>query len=402
MAKTTKKKKRIKLSVAQVDTPLLVVTLILVVFGLIMMFSAGFASALYMFGDSYRYISRQLIFAVIGIVAMFIVSFINIKFLHKWAWVIYGISEGLLAVTLFMPPINDARRWIVIGSFTLQPSELSKVAIIILFAHIISANPLKMREFKYGFLMPILALGGVAGIMFFQPHMSGIIIILMIGLIMMFIGGTKLRWFGISAAIGVPAGIAAILATEKLDYVLTRLEMWIDPLKDRLGDGHQTYQSLLAIGSGGLMGLGLGNSRQKHLYVPEPQNDFIFAIICEELGLIGALFVIILFVFFVYRGLRIALNAKDKFSAMIAMGVTVHVGLQAFLNIAVVSNTIPNTGISLPFFSSGGTSLAILLAEVGLLLSISRYSNVKSTAPKKTGKKKEPEDAEEIPLEVEA
>lgn len=382
MAKTKREKKEMaKKRRPQVDTVLLVVTLLLVVFGLIMMFSASFASALYMFGDGYRYIKKQALFAVAGVVMMMVASYVNVRFLHRWAWVLYGISEVLLLITLFMPKINDARRWIVIGagdsSFTFQPSELSKIAIIILLAHIISVHPAKMKELKYGFLMPMAALLGVVGIMFFQPHLSGIIIILLIGVAMMFIGGTRLRWFGITTAVGIPAGIAAVFFSGRMDYAMTRIQMWLDPLQDRTGDGHQIYQSLLAIGSGGLMGLGLGNSRQKHLYLPESHNDFIFSIICEELGLIGALFVIALFVIFVARGMKIALNAKNQFSAMLAMGITLHIGLQAFLNIAVASNTVPNTGISLPFFSSGGTSLAILLVEVGLLLSVSRYSATK-------------------------
>lgn len=385
MVKKTKTSLRSLLdTVPRVDTPLVVVTLLLVVFGLIMMFSAGFASALYMFGDSYRYIRKQILFAVAGLIVMFVVSFVNIKFLHKWAWILYLITEVMLVITLFMPPINDARRWIVIGSsdgaFTLQPSEFSKVAIIILLAHIISTKPERMREFKYGFLLPGFVLLGVAAIMFFQPHMSGIIIIALIGGIMMAIGGTKLRWFGLTAAVGVPIGIAVLFYVEKINYVMDRISAWLNP--DPV-TGYQTYQSLLAIGSGGLMGLGIGNSRQKHLYLPEPQNDFIFSVICEEMGLIGAILVIVLFAVFVFRGLKIALAARDQFSSMIAIGVTLQIGLQAVMNIAVASNAIPNTGISLPFFSSGGTSLAILLAEVGLLMSVSRYSSVKEKAPKK-------------------
>ncbi len=359
------------------DTPLLVVTLILVVFGLIMMFSASFANAWYMFGDSYHYIKKQALFAVVGIVAMLVLSRINYHVYHKFAWLLYGASLLLLVVTLFMPPLNNSRRWIIIGGFTLQPSEIAKFAIILLFAHIGSVKPEKMKEFKYGFLQPLILIGLVAIIMIKQPHLSGTILIGLVGMVLMFISGTKLRWFGLSAVIIIPAGAAYVLLSKKVDYALSRINMWIDPFQDPTDKGHQIIQSLLAIGSGGLMGLGLGNSRQKHLYVPEPQNDFIFSIICEELGYIGALFVIILFLVFIFRGFAIAMNAHDKFGALLAIGITTQIGLQAFLNIAVVSGTIPNTGISLPFFSQGGTSLAMLLAEVGVLLSVSRYSAIK-------------------------
>lgn len=373
-AKTKKTWKSLSMPKSGVDSTLLIVTLVLVVFGLIMMFSASYANAYYMFGDSFYYIRRQLIWAVLGVIVMLIVSRINYRILHKLAWPIYIISEILLAITLFMPEINGAKRWIIIGPLQFQPSEISKFAIIVLFAHLVATNPEKMKKFTYGYLQPLLLLGGIAAITMQQTHLSGTILIFAVGFVMMFVGGTKLRWFGITAAVVAPLGVAYVYFADKMEYAMERINMWIDPFQDRTGAGHQTIQSLLAIGSGGLMGLGLGNSRQKHMYVPEPQNDFIFSIICEELGFIGAVFVMVLFIIFVVRGFSIAMNARDKFGAMMALGITVQVGIQAFLNIAVVSNTIPNTGISLPFFSQGGTSLLMLLAQVGVLLSISRFS----------------------------
>lgn len=358
------------------DSALIVVTLALVVFGLIMMASASFANAYYMFGDSFHYIKNQAIYAVMGLVAMFIISHINYRIFHKFAWLIFGVSYVLLVITLFMPPINDARRWIIIGGFTFQPSEIVKFAVIILFSHWISVHPERMREFKYGFLYPLLVLGAIAAIMLQQTHLSGTILICLVGCVLMFVGGTRMKWFGLTAVTVVPLGVAFVFIADKMEYAMKRITIWLDPFVDRTGDGHQIIQSWLAIGSGGLMGLGLGNSRQKHLYVPEPQNDFIFSIICEELGFIGAVFVILLFVLFVFRGFAIAMKARDKFGALIAIGVTAQIGLQAILNIAVVTGTVPNTGISLPFFSQGGTSLFVLLCEVGVLLSVSRYSSV--------------------------
>lgn len=211
--------------------------------------------------------------------------------------------------------------------------------------------------------------------MLLEPHLSGTLLILGIGGVLMFVGGTGLRWFGIAIG-GVVAAVAAavVLLPDLVPYAASRLESWLDPFADPLGAGHQTIQSLYAIGSGGATGLGLGNSRQKHLYVPEPQNDFIFSIICEELGFIGAAILILLFVALLLRGMVIAVKAPDKFGSLLAVGFVVQVVMQAALNMAVVTNTIPNTGISLPFFSSGGTSLMMLLGEMGILLSVSRQA----------------------------
>lgn len=356
------------------DTPLFITVLVLVAFGLIMMFSASFASAYYyMGGDSLHYIRGQIIWAVIGLVAMLVISRIDYYILHKWAWFIMLLSLVLLALTLFMRPINGERRWLIIGSFTFQPSELVKFAVICLFSHQISVNQAGMRDFKYGYLQFMILLGVIAVIMLNQTHLSGTILILAIGFTLMLVGGTRPKYFLATAGIGAPLGLAFILLSDKMSYAADRIDMWLNPFGEHASQ--QTMQSLIAIGSGGLMGLGLGNSRQKHMYVPEAQNDFIFAIICEELGFIGAVFVIALFMFFIFRGLSVALNARDRFGALMAIGITVQIGLQALLNIAVVTNTVPNTGISLPFFSQGGSSLVLLLMEVGVLLSISRFSS---------------------------
>ncbi|MCL2538968.1 MAG: putative lipid II flippase FtsW [Oscillospiraceae bacterium] len=355
------------------DAPLLLATLLLVAFGLIMMYSASYASAYYMFGDGMRYIRSQALYAVIGVAAMMLISRINYRILHPFTWLIITVSYVLLVITLFMPQINDARRWIIIGTFTFQPSELVKFAVILLISHLAAVRPDKMRNFKYGFIQPMTVLAFIILIMGLQPHLSGAIIITALLLLLMVIGGARWQWFVMLGGVGAPLAVLVVLATNRLGYVLSRVNVWLNPLEN-ISEGYQTFQSLLAIGSGGLMGLGLGNSRQKHLYVPEPHNDFVFAIICEELGFIGAVFVIALFIFFVFRGFSVALKAKDRFGAMLAIGITLQIGIQALLNIAVVSNTMPNTGISLPFFSQGGTSLVILLAEVGVLLSVARFS----------------------------
>lgn len=357
------------------DAPFLIIVLILVVFGLIMLFSASYATALYRFKDSFHFIKDQVFFALIGLAAMYVASRVDYHIFHRLAWPLMAASFILLVVVLFMKPINNARRWITIpgGLGTLQPSEIAKFAIIVLFAHIISINHEKMKRFSYGIIPFMVILLPVVVLMLLEPHLSGTILIVAIGAIMMFVGGTSLRWFALGGGVFAGGLTAALLVFPDLvPYAMDRIEMWKNPYLDAQGDGHQTIQSMLAIGSGGVFGLGLGNSRQKHLYVPEPQNDFIFSIICEELGFIGAMVVILLFVALLIRGSVLALRAKDKFGTMLVVGIIAQVTVQAVLNIAVVTNTIPNTGISLPFFSYGGTSLMMLLGEMGIVLSVSR------------------------------
>lgn len=357
------------------DVPFLVVLLALLSYGLIMLFSAGYAVALYRRGDAYTYIRPQLLFAALGAAAMYAASLVDYHVWHKLAWPVMGLSLILLVVVLFMPEYNGCKRWIVLpGLGTLQPSEIAKFAVVLVFSHIISLNHDRMHSFAGGVLPFGLILGVVTVLMLLEPHLSGTLLILSIGAVLMFVGGTGLQWFGLAGGLGAGAIAAAVLALPELvPYATDRLASWRDPFADPLGEGHQTIQSLYAIASGGLAGLGLGNSRQKYLYVPEPQNDFIFSILCEELGFIGAALAVALFLALLLRGMSIAIRARDKFGALLAVGFVVQVVLQAILNIAVVTNTIPNTGISLPFFSSGGTSLMMLLGEMGVVLGVSRY-----------------------------
>ena len=350
-----------------VDLPFLVLVLALVAFGLVMLFSASYAVALYRRGDPYAYIRPQLLYAALGLGAMWLASRVDYHLYHKLAWPVLGVSLVLLTAVLFMPEYNGCKRWLVIpGVGTLQPSEIAKFAVVLAFAHIISLNASRMGSFAVGVLPFGLVLGAVAVLMLLEPHLSGTLLILGIGAVLMFVGGTALRWFLLAGA-GAVAAVGAAVAV-----LADRLSSWLDPFADPLGDGHQTIQSLYAIGSGGATGLGLGNSRQKHLFVPEPQNDFIFSIVCEELGFVGALAVIALFVLLLLRGVALAARAPDRFGGLLVVGFVVQVAMQAALNIAVVTNTIPNTGISLPFFSSGGTSLMMLLGEMGIVLSVSR------------------------------
>jgi len=373
--------KKTKVTYRPMDTTFLIIVLILITTGLIMMFSASYANAYYLKdGNSTFYISRQIGAVLFGFLVMGIASMVDHRIYRLLAIPIYILTLILLVVVLFMPPLNNARRWIFIGPINFQPSEIAKFAIVILFASLICRNFQKMRTFLYGVLPFMLLMAPIIILMRFEPHLSGIILIFMIGVIMMFIGGTHPGWYilGVSAiAVAVTAVIAKPdLLTIFAEYAGTRIEVWLDPTIDPQGKGFQTLQSLYAIASGGLMGTGIGGSRQKYLYLPEPYNDFIFAIICEELGFMGATLIICLFALLIWRGFVIAVRCPDRFGSLVAAGLTTQVGLQTLLNIAVVTNTLPNTGISLPFFSYGGTSLVMLMGEMGIILAISRMASI--------------------------
>jgi cell division protein FtsW len=384
MTQTQQKKRKKQLVKSGLDLPFLLLVMILVLFGLVMMFSASYADAYYHHkADALYYIKRQGVFALIGLAAMFVMSRYDYHRLHKFSWPLLVLTYGLLGLVLVLPKHAGVRRWIIYGPINFQPSEIAKFAIILVFTHLISiyagARVNRMRTFRYGVLPFTLILATVAGLIRAEPHLSATIIVLIIGLTMMFIGGTKLRWFFSAAGIGAAAFYVLKVGTHMSSYGSGRIKTWLDPFANPTGDGWQIIQSLYAIGSGGLMGLGLGKSRQKYLYISQPQNDYIFPIICEELGFVGAVIVILLFTLLVWRGYTVAMRAPDRFGSMLSVGLITQVGLQAVLNIAVVTNTIPNTGISLPFFSYGGSSLVMLLFEMGIILSVSRFSNVEPT-----------------------
>ncbi|MDD2955688.1 MAG: putative lipid II flippase FtsW [Oscillospiraceae bacterium] len=357
-----------------IDVTFLILVLLLLTFGLVMMFSASYADAYYRKDDSFYYIKRQMLFAVGGLAVMIFLAYFDYHWWKKLALPIFAVSLLMLVVVLFMPERNGAKRWIFILGQSIQPSEVAKFAVILVFAVLISLYGEKMRTFRYGILPFAAVLGTVAALMVLEPHLSGTILILSIGIVMMFVGGADLKWFLLLLCVLIAGVGIVVLIPGVIEYAQSRFQYWLDPFSDPLGKGFQTIQSLLAIGSGGLMGLGLGNSRQKYLYIPEPQNDFVFSIVCEELGFVGAAIILIFFALLEWRGFVIAIRAKDKFGSMLAVGLTTQVGLQALLNIAVVTNTIPNTGISLPFFSYGGSSMVMLMAQMGVVLSVSRQA----------------------------
>ncbi|WP_369298020.1 FtsW/RodA/SpoVE family cell cycle protein [uncultured Neglectibacter sp.] len=366
------------------DMPLFIFIMVLLAIGLVMLFSASYAYSYYNEGgNSYYYIQRQGMFAVVGVIAMLAISTFDYHRFHRIAPLLYGISVLLLIMVLafkgtaLAPMEGDANRWLKLG-IRFQPSEVAKFAVITLCAHYISQHIDEMGTFRHGVAPFLLMIGLPAALIYLENHLSATIIIFLLGGILMFLGGTKFRYFGAVIILAVAA--LGILVVSSGGYQLDRIYGWLDPFNPPEGiDTWQTRQSLYAIGSGGLLGVGLGQSRQKYLYLPEPQNDFIFAIVCEELGMVGALVVIILFSLLIWRGMYVSLHAKDKFGMLLGLGITFQVGIQAVLNICVVTNTLPNTGISLPFFSYGGTALLMLLGEMGVLLNISRSASVEKT-----------------------
>ena len=364
----------------RLDLTFLSFVLILLTTGLVMLFSASYAYSYEYYGNSYKFITRQAAFAAAGVALMLIISKIDYHFWRRFAWIVYVLAIGMLAVLLALPPMvkgMDVKRWIVLGPINFQPSEVAKFAIILLFSSLIAGNSKLMKSFKFIFFLVVL-LGLTCGLVVLEPHFSATILIFTIGIVLLIVGGLPKRYIIGGGLLGVCGGVLAV-ATGIIGYGSDRIKYWLDPWADAKGKGFQTIQSLLAIGSGGILGRGRGQSRQKYLWLPEPHNDFIFAIVCEELGLIGAVIIIILFCLLVWRGFTIAMRAQDKFGSLLALGLTFQVGLQAMLNIWVVTNTIPNTGISLPFFSYGGTSLLILLAEMGIVLSVSRSANIEKS-----------------------
>ena len=364
----------------KMDLTFLFLLLIIVTIGLIMLFSASYVFADTYYGNSYYFITKQAGFAVFGIVLMLIVSKIDYHFIRKFAIPFYIVMVIFLGVMLILPPMvpgTSVKRWFSVGPINFQPSELAKFAVILLLSHLISANQKMMKTFRFGFLFLGLTVGLVCVLVVLEPHLSATVLIFLIGAVMMIVGGLQLRYIIGGLAVAVTGVIVVMSGVIK--YAQDRITYWLDPWSAPVGEGYQTIQSLLAVGSGGWTGKGLGQSTQKHLWVPEPHNDFIFSLVCEELGVIGAMIIIILFCLLMWRGFSIAIKAPDKFGSLLALGLTFQVGLQMILNVLVVTNTIPNTGISLPFFSYGGTSLVILLVEMGIILSISRGCSNKKT-----------------------
>lgn len=357
------------------DTPMLLLTLLLTALGLVMIYSSSYARALYETGDSGYFFKRQMLFALLGSGAMLMISRVRPALLRKAAFPVLAVSI-LLLMLVFVPGIgqseNGATRWIRLG-ISFQPSEIAKLGVIMSFAAMISEFGEKMERFRWG-IAPFAAILVVIVILLrLEPHNSAIVIIACTGGAMLFLGGVKYRWFVLLGSVML-LGVVLILGAG--GYEASRITAWRDPFSDPTDNGYQIIQSLYAIGSGGLLGLGLGNGRQKYLYLPEEHNDYIFAITCEELGLVGAAAILVLYALLILRGYWISMHVKDRFLSLMVAGITTLTALQVFFNIGVVTNLLPSTGISLPFFSYGGTALLIQLGEMGLILGASRQCSV--------------------------
>lgn len=388
--KAKKKKKKNKLSerVGGLDAPFLMLIVVLSLVGLVMLFSASYSYAYYYEGgDSFYFIRRQTMFAIVGFVIMLVIANIPYQIYHKFATIGLITALVLLVLVLFIgQTINNAKRWLGVGDiFTFQPSEVAKVAMVVAFSSYVDRLGSRMKTLSYGIAPFLGVLGMIAALLMKQPHLSATIIIVLTGIAILFLGGAHLGKLTILILIG---GAAVYWIVFGMGYSIERIVVWMlhglnleeatilkfvnNPALIESVDAYQSLQSFYAVGSGGLWGLGLGQSRQKHLFLPEPSNDFIFAILCEELGFVGAMVVILLFAAFIVRGYYIAIRARDKFGSLIVGGIITMLALQIFINISVVCGLLPVTGASLPFFSYGGTSLIILYAQMGLVLAVSK------------------------------
>lgn len=373
----TKEDHRRKLIAAEgkIDHGFLILLLVLLGVGLGMLYSASSAQSQYDTGytSATRYLQKQGACALIGLGAMAVMSRIPVEFWYRMAWPLYGVSIGLLLmVLLFGQSVNGAQRWINIAGLQFQPSEIAKFTMILLFARLTRHYGSRAKEFRYGVLGFGVALLGILVPLALEKHLSAIMLMGAVAVVMMFVAGTHPKWLlaGFAAAV-----IFVAVYVTFMGYAGDRVSAWLHPEADPSDTGYQILQSLYAIGSGGVLGLGLGRSKQKYLYLPFQYNDYIFAIICEELGLLGALLIIALFIALILRGYWIALKAPDRFSTVLAAGLTTLIAVQTVLNLCVVTNILPSTGIALPFFSYGGTALAVNLGEMGILLGISRMRN---------------------------
>lgn len=366
------------------DVTFFAAVLALMTIGLVMLFSASYPYAYQKYnGDSYYFFKRQLIFAVLGVIVMIVVSKIN----YKWVKI---IEKPLFVVTIFLLVLvlfyhvnledrsEDFKRWIPLGPITLQPSDIAKFSLVLTLSAYIGKYRKYMQRLTYGVLFPGLIIGLFCVLIYLENHLSCTVLMFMIGITLMFCGGTRWQWFvGGLCVVGAVAFVIIKNPDVLPSYQADRIRAWTDKTFQPLGLRWQTNNSLYAIGSGGFFGVGLGNSKQKYLYVSEPQNDFIFSIVCEELGFLGAVVILALFALLFWRGIKIAQRCDDKYAALVVIGIVSQVAIQTLFNVLVVTDTFPNTGIALPFFSYGGTALLMLCFEMGVVLSVSRKVNTK-------------------------
>ena len=366
------KEDRRNTALPSVDLPFLLLVLLLLIVGLTMLYSASAAQSEYDTGyaSTTKYLQKQAVCALLGLGGMYLFSRLPAGLWYNLAWPVYGISIVLLLLVLLVgESVNGARRWINIAGIQFQPSEIAKFSMILLLARLTKHFGTNAKKFRYGVLGFGCAMLGLLIPLALEKHLSAIMLTGLVGVVMMFVAGTNPKWLALGAA---AAAVFVLIYISLMGYAGDRVSAWLHPEQDPGDTGYQILQSLYAIGSGGLFGLGFGKSRQKYLYLPFQYNDYIFAIICEELGLVGAVAIIVLFAATIFRGYQIALQARNRFSTVLASGLVTLIAVQTVLNLCVVTNLLPSTGIALPFFSYGGTALAVNLGEMGILLSISR------------------------------
>lgn len=356
------------------DFGIFITVLILLSIGITMVFSASSAYSFYNFnGDSYRFLRNQLMWAGVGFIAMSVMVCYDYRKLRKFSVLALVASIALLIIVLLIPVREgEAKRWIAIkGFFSVQPSEITKLALILFFSHSLSKSRQKVTHFTKGLLPYLIIMGFIAGLLLLEPHLSATVMIGCLGLVLLYVAGAQIKHF---ALLSIPLLVGLVAAIVVAPYRLRRFTGFFNPFADVRGDTWQIVNSLFAIGSGGLFGRGLGRSLQKFLYIPEPHNDFIFSIFAEEMGFIGSFTVILLFLLLIWRGMKVAMSAPDMFGSLLATGITSLIAIQVIINIAVVTSSMPVTGMQLPFFSYGGSSLVLLMTSVGILLNISRYT----------------------------
>lgn len=375
-----KKKKKTSLFSFQqgkIDSLFLLLLIIIVIIGIVSLFSASFASAYKLYGDSFNFIRKQIIFAIGGIAAMLLISSFNYEIIERFVLPSYVITMFLLISVFAFDRLKGARRWIIIGNRSFQPTEIAKFVLIIMVAHLLVEFQSQVETFKFGIMPTAVTIGPMLVLVVLEPHLSATILMAGITACMLYAGGVRFRWLLLAGGILALSLFIMIQFNVGPKYALDRIEIWQNYESTPLDDGYQTAQSLNAIGSGGTMGKGIGGSTQKYDdKLPELQNDYIFAIVAEEVGFVGSVLILFLFALLLWRGFMIAINCPDRFGALVGIGLISQVGLQLILNIMIVTNIVPPTGMPLPFFSAGGTSLIMMLMQMGVLLSISRTSGI--------------------------
>lgn len=370
---TPKRKKELKNTCGHYDYNFLIIVFILVVIGIVMISSSSMQYSKQHFnGNPYHFMQRQAIWSALGLFTMYLFMEIDYKILHKWAWPLYlFVNTCLAAVLVVGQVVKGAKRWLGVGPLSFQPSELMKLGLVLLLAHLVSTRKIDLRKIKGWILFGLFTMIPLV-LIILQPNLSMVILLGFGAMVLIFVASPHIKFLVGLGGLSIVGVLGFILKPSKDNFRRGRFDVWLDPFIDPQGKGFQTVQSLFALGSGGLFGLGLGNSRQKWGYIPEAHNDIIFAIIAEELGLIGAIVVLLIFLALVWKGMKIAMNAPDEFSCLLAIGVISILALQVMINVSVVTNTIPVTGVTLPFISYGGSSIIFTLASMGIILNISK------------------------------